>query len=330
VEKVPHPNGYPELGLASQSLPMRFRRDANLRSLANRVERWEAEHDNPGFRIFGLPQVSAPLAFELAHVLVSLRERYPKVRLDHLSMTVRYPSEQMLAQATLYPLTFPSLRAVMADGWSAETMDTLRDELYRGLHDELELLRSFRGSTRVDVSGSVELSRYITSRAGQAAMVEFWEQRNASRVRAGRPPRLPETVTTPATLVLVHEFGHLVDAELWAAGAETAEPVYRVLSELLLGVSDPSPQQWRYHLVNYPSELCDGPASGGKARGRATRRALGDQLAASVGAYAVTNREELFAETFALAHCGSEPVRRRLRPFLRALGDAGLRQDRRR
>lgn len=330
MEKVPHPNGYPELGLAARSVPLRFRRDANLHRLAGRLEQWEATQRNPGFKILGLSQLCGPLAFELAHVLVSLREWHPRVRLDHLNVTARYSPAQMLAQATLYPPTFPSLRAVIADGWSPEMVDVTRAGLYQDIHAELELLRSFPGPTRVDVSGSIELSRYITSRAGQVSMVDFWDKRNATRARVRRPPRIPEAVTTPATLVLVHEFGHLVDAELWADGWEAAEPVYRVLSEVLLGTQDPSPRQWRYHLVNYPSDLWDGASSGGQARGKATRRTLGDQLAATVGEYAVTNREELFAETFSLAYCGSPPLRRKLRPFLQALVDAGLRRGRRR
>lgn len=319
---VSSPDGYPHLGLSARTLPMRFRKDANLSTLARRLERWEADHGNPLFETRNLHRVPASTAFELVNVYVALREWFPSVRLDYLNFA-SHADPDVLGFATQYTFTFPRLREMIDPGDDPALLDTIDDELLC----EIGLTADV---TEVHNSGSIDLHRTFTSGRGQKQMVRYWRWRNEVRARNRRPCRIPPLVVTPAAMVLVHEFGHLVESELAAGGWQALEPVYAALSEVLLDVQNPDVSQWRYHLVNYPARDAAGPAQGGPARQRQTVRALRDVIGQTLGSYAPTSRDELFADAFALAHCGSPELRRRLFPMLAALRDCGARKARRR
>jgi hypothetical protein len=317
VHLGPHPNGYPDLGLAARTIGLRPRRDANLSNLAQRLNRWEAGRGNPDFRAVHLDELAAPVAFELVHTYIALREWHPEIKPDQVDFAA-VCSEDVIAEATMYPMVFPTLRCSDVDVDDPSAREEMR------LVDD---------TTTVHASGRLALGKWVTSIDGQRELAEFWAQRNTVRARTGRPQRLPAIVTAPAAFTLAHEFGHLVDGELCAAGWREAEPVYAALTTTLLGGSTPDPRQWRYHLINYPAwataDLAGGPCTGSVRRAKQTRKALSGRLADVIGSYGPTTRDELFAETFALAHCANVELRARLRPVLRALELTGLRRRRR-
>lgn len=126
---------------------------------------------------------------------------------------------------------------------------------------------------------------------------------------------------------LVHEFGHLVDAELSARPAAEMEHVYGALSRALLDLpSVPRASQWSLHLVNFPKERRSSRAlKAVPPRERMVRESVGGQVELVLGKYAATCRDELFAESFVAMWAGKDAVlRQRMVVFLRALQDVGL------
>jgi hypothetical protein len=88
--------------------------------------------------------------------------------------------------------------------------------------------------------------------------------------------------------------------------------------------------QWRYHLINYPclvaADAACGPHQGGTTRSVATRKTLQHTIGEVLGSYAPTARDEIFAEAFALSHCGHRSLRQRLSAFPKALEGHGIRR----
>jgi len=159
-------------------------------------------------------------------------------------------------------------------------------------------------------------------------LLEFWDVRNQRAEERGHAPRTVWAAVSPASFTLVHEFGHLVEAELMARGYKPVERVYRRLSEIVLGVDNPSERQWRYHLVNYPTydfTKVKGRHRGGPERRRETKKHLHHAIREKLGTYATTYRDELFAESFAQAHTARRAsMRHEFRPFLRSLREEGI------
>jgi hypothetical protein len=149
------------------------------------------------------------------------------------------------------------------------------------------------------------------------------------------PPQVAPTRLSEAALVLVHEFGHLVDDHLHRLGRRETERVYGALS--LAAFRDrrrrPRPGQWTAHLVNYPTAdpgALQGPAAGGPARARVIRAALAHDIGTSFGRYATTSREELFAEAFtAMYGTPDRELFRRLKVVRRELETIGVARRRR-
>jgi hypothetical protein len=138
-------------------------------------------------------------------------------------------------------------------------------------------------------------------------------------------------------MVLVHEFGHLVDAAVADMGRDAAEHVYGALS---VAARDgrlrrpPHPNQWTAHLLNYPTgdrSGLRGRAAGGPRRARIIRAALATELGGRFGRYATISREELFAEAFTAMY-GTPDARLAdaLTGLRRALEDVGVARRRRR
>jgi hypothetical protein len=333
-----HPNGYPDLGLQAKTLRLVYRHDANLYTLARRVERWEAAHGNAGFEARNLHKLPVALAFELCNVYIALRERYPQVKPDFVNFSTDCGAGKTLGMATIYPSLFPTLRQA-AEMYEADDASALAavvvddDEFWFDTQDIQNESVYTDGVRDVQKSGVIELGNMFTTKKHYLALRTYWERRNERAALAGRPLRTPPLATSEATFVLVHEFGHLVEGELfdegWAGGLEA---VYRVLSEILLGVDNPSPTQWRQHLINYPAYTAphdaSGPQQGGVARQQATRRALRAQIAEKLGTYAPTARDEIFAEAFSLSQCAAAGRRRELSGLLRVLEQYGMRRNR--
>jgi hypothetical protein len=151
------------------------------------------------------------------------------------------------------------------------------------------------------------------------------------------PARVAPTRLSEAALVLVHEFGHLVDHHVDRLGRTAAERVYGALS--LAAFPDrlqrsPRPDRWTAYLFNYPTAdrmAMPGRQAGGPARAAIIRAALNEELSAAFGRYATTSREELFAEAFAAMYgTPDRQLARGLTRLRRALEDVGVARRRRR
>lgn len=331
-----HPHGYPRLGLVAHSLELRYRPNASLRRLRARLEAWEAARGNPHFEARNLDRLPVALAFELTHVYVALREMYPSVFADFVDF--RAPLEgKALGMAISYSGEL-ALRWA-ADETGVETVEDLMLELKQWDGDP-ELARAALAAAEVVINepaafrmhqigaaGAISLDGQFASARRYRELLTYWERKNARAEARHRPRRVPELSVSAATYVLTHEFGHLLDDVMCEAGMPVAEPVWAKLSQALLGGARPKLTQWGRHLMNYPTShaLLPGPHMGGRNRQQIVRRTLRTELAHLLGSYAPTSRDELFAESFALAWCaGDVTLRRQLRPMREVLVRVGL------
>lgn len=331
-----YPNGYPELGLCAKTLKLHYRVDANLEKLAKRLEKWEAERGNYGFEARNLTKLPTALAFELCHVYVAMRERYPEVKPDYVNFAAQTGQANTLGLSTIYPSVFPTLREA-AETYDISDLESLleavrEDDDFAWRRRELRREKAWLGDTRnVSRSGVIELGSIFRTKKHYRTLKAFWEKRNARAILLGRPLRTPELATSEATFVFLHEFGHLVEGELFGdQGWERGEDVYAELSVAILGIERPEAQQWSNHLINYPCfvapETTYGPQQGGLSRQMQTKRINKHKIAEKLGTYAPVARDEIFAEAFALSHCASKKRRGELKGLLRALERAGLRK----
>jgi hypothetical protein len=322
-----YPRGYPDLGLEGRSLPLRWRRDASVPALIERVERWE--HDrflNSSFELSIGRRIPASFAFEMAQVYVAMRERFPSVAPEavHVGTDV---SDDTLAYAFGYAGDFPMLRSLGVEDLDSVDIDALGADL--DAVDRRLLRAEYRrrdGARNPMTAGTIDISSVFGSQRRYRDLIVFWKRRNARAVINERPVRMPPLATSPATMVLVHEFGHLVDAELINGDIDAARYVYAALSACVFGDWPHSERQWRYHLWNYPTSASEvaGAVQGGARRRHANRQALRWVLGHALTRYAAASRDEAFAEAFALTFCADTAQRRALAPFRRALRDVGM------
>lgn len=340
-----HPHGYPELRLAARTFPLRYRRDADLGRLARRLEQWETARGNGGFECRNLERLPVALAFELVHVYVALRERHPAVKPDFVDFCYQH-AKDTLATAMSYDVFFPALRAWAGRTGLSRVADLAEDLDWPAFGDEAmrELRREARRELRwimrqpvdarpvsVTKIGGVQFGALFSDLDEYQKLYDFWQRRNETAIRNGNPPRVLDTATSAAAHTLIHEFGHLVETVLCGGHESGPQLVYAALSEALLGVERPRANQWRNNLLNYPAMLDEyaGPYQGGRTRQRATKVALRATIREALGRYATTNRDELFAESFALAYGAASPhLRRRLTPLRLALVEAGVARTR--
>jgi hypothetical protein len=328
------PGGYPALGLVPRTVVLRYRKDANLRNLRRRLEKWEAAHGNPKFQARHLEKLNTKLAFELVNVYVALRERFPTVKPDYIDF-VGDTDPGSLAEAIGYGDNFPTMRSLVS-GYDYDVIDPetvlMMAEMEDLDPDALKALRSeslFLGSEgAIDPAntGCIIFGSTFANSRHYRKLLKFWQLRNERAVARGQMPRVVWSAVSVASLTLIHEFGHLVEAELSDLGYDAVESVYASLTSALLEVDSPEDTQWRFHLVNYPTYTytsVKGRYEGGELRRKATRKALHDDIRAKVGTYATTSRDEMFAECFAHA-LGGARLRRELRPLLAALKEQGL------
>jgi hypothetical protein len=184
---------------------------------------------------------------------------------------------------------------------------------------------------------SIELSVCLGHPRCRARIERTWSD-DARRASArGAPPRAAPTRLSSPALVLVHEFGHLVDEAVAGLGRGAAEHVYGALSVAARAGRlrrPPRPSQWTTHLLNYPTADrtgLPGRAAGGPRRAAIIRSALADELGNQFGRYATTCREELFAEAFSAMY-GTPDVQlaQALGRVRRALEEVGVARRRRR
>jgi hypothetical protein len=184
---------------------------------------------------------------------------------------------------------------------------------------------------------SIEVSVCLGHPRCLARIERKWSEDARRASLRGAPPRAAPTRLSSPALVLVHEFGHLVDDAVAGLGRPAAEHVYGALSVAARAGRlrrAPRPSQWTAHLLNYPTADrtgLAGRAAGGPTRAAIIRSTLADELGLQFGRYATTCREELFAEAFSAMY-GTPDVQlaQALGRVRRALEDVGVARRRRR
>lgn len=314
------PAGYPRLGLVARTFDMPNRRHATAAALKHRLTRWERERGNTTFTVIGLEKLTPEQRMEMVTIYVSLRERYPAVRADRLEFGARGLTGKV-GDSYVYAANFPLLRKVLTEGGMPGTPETYRfaraiaSTVGRGARElvhEIDATADVRVND-VTAAGSIRISISATSDKGRRGIQSTWAASNASRLRRSLPASVLPTEVSLAALTLVHEFGHLVDGTVTEFGPETVDRVYGALSAAVLGGERPHLYQWRKHLANYPVWLLEGsagPVAGGRSRAAATRAALGPIITDTLGTYAATSRDELFAESFMLCWVTADPALR--------------------
>lgn len=333
MDRVPaETKGYPTLGLSANSLHIPSRSDASPARLSASVERWERSiGGSTSFKLRSMSRIPIELAQEAAHVYVSLREAFPSASPSYVDLASRplsrwygslLPANQPLALATTYECVEP-LRSLtdyrLPPRSVLESLKAPSLEL-RSAVAQAESL----GISDVWTTGGIDLSTSFGSRTAYLELLKM-------RAKPSRPHPSGTRAAIPHVLsalsyALVHEFGHLVDAELAILGSDAREFVYGELSCAVLGLDKtPSVKQYSLHLVNYPSISHPGPHAGSVARARILKSSTGSSIASVLGRYAATNRDELFAESFVAMYAADNiELRHDLKRFRAALCEVGL------
>lgn len=187
-----------------------------------------------------------------------------------------------------------------------------------------------------ETAATIELSVCLGHPRCVDKVRRYWEDEARRASARAAPPRVAPSLLSEPALVLVHEFGHLVDHHLESLGRSAAEHVYGALSRVALPERvrrRPRPHQWTGHLLNYPVDdpgALRGRAAGGPARAAIIKRTLAPELGVRFGRYATKCREELFAEAFAAMYGSPDrELRASLVRVRRALEDVGVARRRR-
>jgi hypothetical protein len=322
-----HPHGYADVQLQATTLSLHHRADANLANLGGKIEAWEAAHGNPTFQLKNITKTNTALAFELSNVYIALRERFHNVRPEYISFATPM-GDSTLALAWQYAAEFPNLRSFGIDPFDdvalTEILTDLDPRATRKLRSDVERARAVENPY---ASGCIDISSLFSSERRYRHLIAYWKRRNARALATNTPLRVPAMLTSPATITLVHEFGHLVEADLMEHDFEAAEYLYAALSYCLLGEWPRSNRQWLNHLINYPIGVAaiPGPAQGDAERRRYVRSKHRLTIMNGLTRYAASNRDEMFAEAFALSYCAADPdTRAKLEPFQAALRDVGV------
>jgi hypothetical protein len=320
-----HPSGYPELDLTSADVG-RYSTRSSTHRLRERVERVEHRAGLVTFQARRLERCPSALAFEWANVYLALRRTWPAVEVDFVDF--RAPLGKLLGLSDLYHSSYPELHARARETGTADLADLdlngLTDE---ALTDFSTLPRGLSRPTDVGTAGSIRLSDCFCKPRSYRALDAFWERRARIARRRGTTRYVADYNVSTASLVLIHEFGHLLEATIWEHGGPSlAERVYKELSHELLGTRPESTRQWSGHLVNFPAwNLPPGPHAGRSARAATIRRTHRPVVGNRLGRYSVYSREELFAEALAVANAGADPaLSARFQRIQHLLADRGL------
>lgn len=332
--------GYPTLGLSARTLAVPSSPNAATTRLRARVEKWEKDRRGHGeFRMHNLDRVPLPLAQESAHVYVSLREHFPAVAPQYVDVASRtldrwyghlLPENQPLAVAVTFEDLEPLRRHAQWRMSPSAALDLVDEDEERTMLEDLAYEWEDSGVSDVWASGSIDLSRSFASMKQYRELMSLREK--PRRAHPSGTPSAVQHVLTPLSYAMVHEFGHLVDAELCLLGDAAMEHVYGELTAAVLGLKKaPAASSYGTHLVNYPTKQSrPGHFAGGEKRAAWWNRRALETVAPVLGRYACTNRDELFAEALVAAFAAEErETRRNLRRFRGALVDVGLSRARR-
>ena len=321
------PQGYPKVGLVARSLVVPHHKTASARRLRTNVETWEKQQGLIDFSFRSMDTVPPELAQEAAPSYVDLASE----QMSLWYATVK-PDSQPLAVATTYeflaPLRVASPIRQHPDAALAAVSktDPARELCERAVVSAAELqLRD------VWSSGGIDLCLSFASRRAYNELLSL-RSRSAAPL-PGRPPRVVPHQLGVLGYSLVHEFGHLVEAELLVAGPEATSYVYGELSKAILDLQTiPRPSQWSTHLVNYPEVYTARPSARitPKTREMHVRATTGVRISHVLGEYAARTRGELFAEAFVAMWASSSPeLLKRMVRVRHALTEVGLAVSRR-
>jgi hypothetical protein len=310
-------NGYRHLGLRATHLPAQADRGGTY---GEAVERAERRAGSTTFHAKGFAALHPDIAGELAHTYLSLRRMIPAVIVDHLDVRAAM-GDDSLALSWSYDHAFPLLRRIHDEEGICDPQEAvalLDNRGWRRVRGARSEIAWHDVISNLGATGTIELNRTVTSHAGYRRIETYWAKLRERRLAAGQAPRHPGLDVTPGAYLLCHEYGHLVEAELWRQGNATVEHVYGTLSEVVHGKTVTG-RSWRYHLAHYPAGAGNRnnlPYTPSQARRNDTRRLLRHDIGNLLGKYATVNRDELFAEAFAFSICSGEQTRNLLEPFL--------------
>lgn len=343
------PGGYASLGLRAVGVDFSERSSTLIaRQLSDAMH----ARGNVYFNVRGLARVTPHLANELAHVFLSLSQHYPGVCIDQFVASgdmSDFSSDLVLAYAFATSDEVPNLhRAALITGESSrwavlERVDELKlsDAQHRHLREEWRRLGAARVERDLLGHGTIALSECLTAHPRcLGSLVSYFEMRNARRERAGKAPGVPASKVSLTSGVLIHEFGHLVEAALIRLGEHEHRYVFDTIERALLrrdnGRSVFSSRDLSTHglsrehvrLVNYP-EYGDPNGYDGVVR-YAQRRLVGGRIQEFLGKYPAESRREIFAEAFWMSWTSSDAeLYERLVPLRHALIEVGLGTSRR-
>lgn len=280
------------------------------------------------------------VAQEAASVYVSLREHFPTVAPSYVDIaspliTKWYGKLKSENQPIAVAYTFEELAPLRKHApWRTSPLAVLEDaDIDEKEAARLEQIAEYweaSGVRDVYESGSIDLSPSFGTIRGYKELMRFRD--TPRRPHPSRTSAAVQHVLTPLSYAIVHEFGHLLDAEVQMKGQDAMEEVYGELSAAVFDLSTaPSIRERSLHLANYPTpSSLPGRESGGEKRARVWRMRSLTSIAPVLGRYACQNRDELFAEALVASFASSsQELRHRLRRFRHALRDVGLHRARR-
>ena len=337
------PGGYPRLRLAPLATSFTGRSAAEIQTALTRAIQAGGSRR---FRSVGLGRLDAPLADELASVFLGVSECFPGVRVDRINFSADVSSlgYRTLAAATDARDEWPALHVVAGAlgtsdiGVALTALDgmDLDPVLQRRARREARWVTPQTRLRDMAAHGSIEFSQCFGHRDCYGTLQSYWALRHRQGLAKGKPGRLIPNQVSAASIVLLHEFGHIVEWAVQAQGDAAYRHVVDALDRGLLCDASGRRLVGRRtlashglpasagHLHAYPASAMAGRPHAGAAR-RAQRRALGPTIATSLGTYAPAYRDEVFAEAFALSLAARDAdLRGRLSVFHDALCDVGI------
>lgn len=344
------PRGYPALGLAPLEGHVVSRTTSRVRRL---VETREHLHGNERFQMPGASRLPLDMANEVAAVYVGLRQRFPGVMIDRLDFTgSRSPGAKDMGTTTAAcALTHLEADPVLHRYATAYDLARPADVVAEAVRQHVaprELVALRRETQWMHLSGRSRDARthgyilfndWVASPQRLALRAAAGQARHLRSLRlSGIPTNLPTRVSL-VTEYLVHEFGHVVEAAVADQGPSALTRVYASLDDCLMrrpngrwtipyaALAEHGFTRDDARLINYP-DYADPRFS--REYIHQAHRVVGRTPALVLGRYARHSRSELFAEAFCYAQVAAdEDLRRRLRPFLRALAEVGVARYRR-
>ena len=341
------PGGYPRLGLAPLGIEL-SKRSAAL--LTRQIETAEHKRGNVRFEAKGLAKLDVRLANELASVYLGLASKHHGVWVDSInfstplseigSAAMAFASETSSSWPTLHALSYEigsiDVGYVLAAAQHDREIDP---QVLLAAEREAQCLGRRSRTLDLQSHGTIELTECFGHPRCYGTLQAYWAMRSQMSAAQGRPVRLVPTHLSEASFILTHEFGHVVDVALQAAGKEAYFHVLEALETAVLrdgggrwlikdrALRDAGLTRRDARLINYPTHFA---VRGEGEWRRVVRKVVGTTIALQLGSYASWTIDEMFAEAFALMHSARDTeLRSRLAGFKKSLVEVGVAQTRR-